>query len=131
MLIRITAAAWALALPLPAFAQHAGHAGPTGPAAATVAAPARSASASAQGASYPSAFKGYRRFADEPTQDWKAANERVAQIGGWRAYAAETAGAHAGHGAAASSPTPVAPASPAQPASSPAAKPRPGHAHHH
>jgi hypothetical protein len=125
MLIRITAAAWALALP--AFAQHAGHAMP-GPASApthAASAPAGNAGAS----SYQSVFTGYRRFADEPTQDWKAANERVARIGGWRAYAAEVSGAHAGHGTA--GPTPASAPSPAQPASSPVAKSQPGHAHHH
>jgi hypothetical protein len=109
MLNRTAAVVWALALP--AFAQHAGHAGQA------PAASAQSASASAptrvappvQPASegHRSAFSGYRRFADEPIQDWKAANDRVSQIGGWRAYAAEAAsgqdggtGAHAAHGAA-------------------------------
>jgi hypothetical protein len=133
MLIRTTTAVWALALAWPAFAQHTGHAGHAAPAPAapTVVAPAAAASTPAPGGNFPSAFKGYRRFADEPTQDWKAANARVAQIGGWRAYAAEAAGAHAGHDAAASSRVPASPASPAQPALSPATKPRPGHARHH
>jgi len=63
--------------------------------------PGRPASAAA---GYQSAFEGYRRFADEPVISWKAANERVGQIGGWRTYAKEAAGeegaaAHAGHGA--------------------------------
>lgn len=36
---------------------------------------------------YPSAFDGYKPFTDEPIGNWKAANENVARIGGWREYA--------------------------------------------
>ena len=35
----------------------------------------------------PSAFDGYKPYADEPMVIWKAANDSVAQIGGWREYA--------------------------------------------
>ena len=38
-------------------------------------------------ASYPSAFADYKPFSDEPIGDWKAANDEVARIGGWREYA--------------------------------------------
>jgi len=135
MLNRTAAVVWALALP--AFAQHAGHTGQA------PAASAQSASASApprvaapvQPASegHRSAFSGYHRFADEPIQDWKAANDRVSQIGGWRAYAAEAASSQdGGTGAHAARPTPAEsltpPANPSRPASAP--KPQGGHAHH-
>ena len=40
-------------------------------------------------AGWPSAFDGYRRFADAPAADWRAANDTVGRIGGWRAYARE------------------------------------------
>lgn len=38
-----------------------------------------------------SAFAGYRRLGDEPVMSWREANETVNRIGGWRAYARETA----------------------------------------
>ena len=34
-----------------------------------------------------SAFDGYRAYNDEALSNWKAANENVARIGGWREYA--------------------------------------------
>ena len=34
-----------------------------------------------------SAFAGYKAFTDEPVSNWKAANETVAKVGGWREYA--------------------------------------------
>ena len=34
-----------------------------------------------------SAFEGYRAYNDEALSNWKAANENVARIGGWREYA--------------------------------------------
>ena len=34
-----------------------------------------------------SAFNGYRAYNDEEVSNWKAANESVARIGGWREYA--------------------------------------------
>ena len=42
---------------------------------ATIAAPLRSA------------FDGYRAYSDDAVTSWKAANDNVAQIGGWREYA--------------------------------------------
>lgn len=44
---------------------------------------------SANGASYSSAFEGYRRFSDQPVGSWRQANDTVRQIGGWQAYARE------------------------------------------
>ena len=38
-------------------------------------------------ASYPSAFKDYKPYTDDPVGNWKAANKEVARIGGWREYA--------------------------------------------
>ena len=35
----------------------------------------------------PSVFDGYKPYTDEPPGNWKAANDNVAQIGGWREYA--------------------------------------------
>ena len=37
-----------------------------------------------------SAFEGYRAYNDEALSNWKAANENVARIGGWREYARQT-----------------------------------------
>lgn len=39
---------------------------------------------------YESALRGYRNFADEPIADWRATNDTVARIGGWRAYIKES-----------------------------------------
>ena len=41
----------------------------------------------APSASTPSAFAGYKALTDEPVENWKAANDKVAKIGGWREYA--------------------------------------------
>jgi len=38
---------------------------------------------------YQSALSGYRAFQDEKVSSWKANNDNVARIGGWRAYARE------------------------------------------
>jgi hypothetical protein len=32
----------------------------------------------------------YQRWRDEPLQDWRQANERVGEIGGWRTYLRES-----------------------------------------
>ena len=39
--------------------------------------------------SYTSAVADYQPFVDEKITSWKAANDKVGQIGGWRAYAKE------------------------------------------
>ena len=36
-----------------------------------------------------SAFEGYQPYTDEKMVDWKQANDRVGEIGGWREYARE------------------------------------------
>ncbi|MEY5099904.1 MAG: hypothetical protein RJA36_2623 [Pseudomonadota bacterium] len=38
---------------------------------------------------YVSALGGYQPYSEQPVQSWREANERVARIGGWRAYARE------------------------------------------
>ncbi len=38
---------------------------------------------------YQSATTNYRLYDDNPPGDWRAANERVGEIGGWRTYAKE------------------------------------------
>ena len=79
---------------------------------------------------YRSALQSYR--ADPGTElgtvlgDWKASNERVQRIGGWRAYARE----------ANASPLDASPANAAASAPASQAKPEPapkagGHSHHH
>jgi hypothetical protein len=71
--------------------------------------PSPPASPAAGQFTYRSALQDYRQFADEKVAPWPASNETVRQIGGWRAYAREAAGAdkeqaspdpHADHGAA-------------------------------
>ncbi len=51
-------------------------------------------------------FEQYRGWRDEPLQDWRQANERVGEIGGWRSYlreaqqgseASDSGHAHHGH----------------------------------
>ena len=39
-----------------------------------------------------SAFEGYQAYNDEALSNWKAANENVARIGGWREYARQAQG---------------------------------------
>ena len=35
-------------------------------------------------------FAHYRHWRDEPLQDWRKANDRVGEIGGWRTYLRES-----------------------------------------
>lgn len=53
---------------------------------------AQTAAPSSPPLSYPSAFEGYKAYTDEPTANWKAANDTVARIGGWREYARQAQG---------------------------------------
>ena len=39
--------------------------------------------------SYRSALSGYEAYKEQSVQPWKAANDKVGEIGGWRAYATE------------------------------------------
>lgn len=79
------------------------------------------------GLAYDSAFENYRRFTDERVMSWKAANERVGSIGGWRTYAKEAAFGHESHGEGRpqGSVPAQAPASPASSETTPAAAPAP------
>jgi hypothetical protein len=77
------AAAFVAAAPLAALAQ----------ASAPPSAPTHSASSTAPAqAAYQSAFHGYRRFDDQKVLPWRDANDNVGRIGGWQAYARESAG---------------------------------------
>ena len=87
--------------------------------AASASAPSTRPASSGVATSYHSAFEGYRSFTDEPVGNWKAANDKVGQIGGWRVYAKEASSegdAHAGHKATAAAPS-------SGPASVPASRP--------
>lgn len=64
-----------------------------------------------------SSLAGYRRLGDDKRIDWKAANETVNRIGGWRAYARE---------AQQPDPAPPAPAGRSTPATAPGAAPAHG-----
>lgn len=59
-------------------------------------------------ARYVSPLAHYRRLDDSPPLAWKEANDAVARIGGWRAYAREAQQAPASAGDAASAPAPAA-----------------------
>ena len=60
----------------------------TGHASAQTKTPALAAPpAAAAPAPFKSAFEGYRAFSDDKMTSWKAANDEVARIGGWREYA--------------------------------------------
>lgn len=80
---------------------------------------------------YQSPFRDYKPLGDDKAIPWKAANDEVSRIGGWRAYAKQAQDA-------AASVSPAAPAMPAQatpPAAKPPAleapaKPNPGHEGH-
>ena len=43
-------------------------------------------------------FKHYQGWRDEPVQDWRALNERVGEVGGWRTYLRESQPASGGAG---------------------------------
>jgi hypothetical protein len=38
---------------------------------------------------FTASFKPYQGWRDEPLQDWRQANQRVGEIGGWRTYLRE------------------------------------------
>jgi hypothetical protein len=50
--------------------------------------PAQADTAPAQ--AVPAPFKQYQGWRDEPLQDWRQANQRVGEIGGWRTYLRES-----------------------------------------
>jgi len=41
---------------------------------------------------YRSTFEGYQAYSDDKLTNWKAANDEVARIGGWREYAKQAQG---------------------------------------
>ncbi len=51
--------------------------------------PHLSPAAEDQALSFRSTFEGYQRFSDEKVGSWRAANDNVGRIGGWREYAKE------------------------------------------
>lgn len=55
---------------------------------AWVSAQAAETAAPEQAAATP--FKQYQGWRDEPLEDWRKANERVGEIGGWRTYLRES-----------------------------------------
>jgi hypothetical protein len=59
---------------------------------APLVAQAQASAPAAKAGAYPSAFDGYRRFDEQKLQPWREANDTVGRIGGWRAYARESAG---------------------------------------
>ena len=80
---------------------------------------------------YQSPFRDYKPLGEDKQIPWKAANDEVGRIGGWRAYAKEAQDA----AASANSATPAAPAKATPPIVKPPvkevpAKPSPGHAGH-
>ena len=46
-------------------------------------------SASEQGVQFKSSFSEYMPYAEQSIESWREANDRVGEIGGWRAYAKE------------------------------------------
>lgn len=55
-------------------------------------------------------FKTYQGWRDEPVLDWRAANDRVGEVGGWRTYLREAQPeGDGGHDHGASRPKPQAP----------------------
>ena len=73
-------------------------------------------------AEYRSSFAGYRPLGEEAVGDWRAANDEVRRIGGWREYAREAQGAADKPGAGAPKPAAGAP--------KPAPGGHSGHGHH-
>jgi hypothetical protein len=63
---------------------------------------------------YQSVFDGYQTISEPQLTPWRAANDTVRDVGGWRAYAKEAAAANA----AATTPAP-------QPSTSPTGAPKP------
>jgi len=61
---------------------------------------------------YRSAFAGYQGFAGQKVDDWRNSNDKVGQIGGWRAYAKEGRGAASGATPADGTSGPASPADP-------------------
>ncbi|MDH4396188.1 MAG: hypothetical protein QE278_10945 [Limnobacter sp.] len=90
-----------------------------------------------------SAFSDYKKFDDPGVTDWRASNDKVRTLGGWRTYLKEAYEAPDETGASASAPakpgistTPATPAtvpdkSSAGSSSAPSTATSPNHSHHH
>jgi hypothetical protein len=87
---------------------------------------------------YQSPFANYRALREDINTPWREANDTVAKVGGWRAYAREAAdatkareAAAMSRGKAASPPALASPPKPAEPAKpgTPAVTPAPSHKH--
>jgi hypothetical protein len=52
--------------------------------------PAQAAETAAPEQAAATPFKQYQGWRDEPLDDWRKANERVGEIGGWRTYLRES-----------------------------------------
>lgn len=61
----------------------------------TASSPATATKTPAPPSAYRSAFEGYRRFDDTKVAPWRESNDLVGRIGGWQAYARESAGGEA------------------------------------
>jgi len=72
-------------------------------------APGGVANPPAFGASAPDDFANYQAYADAPVLPWRESNDRVRQVGGWKAYARQ---AQSDDVPGAASPTPAPTASP-------------------
>ena len=55
---------------------------------------------------YHSVFEGYQAMSEPKPTPWRAANDTVREVGGWRAYAKEAAAANATAAAATPAPQP-------------------------
>jgi len=76
---------------------------------------------------YRSAFRQHRPWADQPVGDWRALNDEVTRIGGWRSYLRE---AQLPEPVPGPGPTPTPMPMPA-PMPTPTPTPAPAPAHHH
>lgn len=140
------AAALAATVPLIVLAQSATPSPASGRSASSPSSAAKSV-APAVGVTYKSSFEGYRRFDDQKVLPWRDANDNVGRIGGWQAYARESAGEESGaapsgdhsqHKPAGVQASPQVPAArtpdsspaPAKPATKPASTPQDAHDAH-
>ena len=134
---RTALAVWLGLTTLAVAAQTAPAAGgaPSSTAAAAPSAAASAAAAAAARAPYRSVFTDYRGMSEQPLAPWRASNDTVGTIGGWRAYARESQGEPAAPTKPSSTPEAApAPKRAASPEAAPAPKPAPrsgGHAEHH
>lgn len=85
---------------------------------------------------YRSAFGAYRPWQDQAVGDWRALNDRVGRVGGWRTYLKQAQEPEPSETGAKPRPAPAeapgrTPASAAQPGAHPGSHPGPQHGMHH